>query len=86
MTLEDSRLQIHHYIDAFRVHLPEKIFRVRETLLVPVENVAQVVLFAARISACKPEIVDVDVVLLVLVDYVQDFLVAVLLKYIVEAQ
>ena len=58
VVLQDAGLQVGDDIDAPGVHVLKELLRLREALVVPVEHIAQVVLFAAGIAGRQPEVVD----------------------------
>lgn len=80
VVLQDAGLQVGDDVDAPGVHVLKELFRLREALVVPVEHIAQIVLFAAGVAGGQPEVVDEDALFFVLVDDLVDLLVAVLFQ------
>ena len=81
MIFQNTGLQIADDIDSHSIHLLEELLGIGETLVVPVEGIAQPIGFTGRVARCQPEVINVNVFLAVFVDDLVDFLVTVLFQF-----
>ena len=81
MPCQDARLEIYDDIDASGIHLVKELFRLWEAFFIPVEHIAQVVLFPTGIPRCQPKVIDRDLLFFVLIDNFINFFIAVLFQF-----
>ena len=83
MIFQNTRFQIGNHIDSSGIHTLKEILRIWKSPVIPVKDIAEVVLLAAGIAGCQPKVIDQDALLLMLIDYPIDFLITVSLKFCV---